>query len=240
MIGFNKDGNDPKCGLFGDVDAYCVATEEQGRKTLHGHILLWLSDWKDLWKGLGSAQGTALSSLETRLKAFAKKIMTTRVYGTTDNATLNPCDTACQRAGSGISGMRGISVQSVRELRLESGVTEYGDKSILKCDACRKSYTSEDLAIAFCIKKFGAQNILRDNVKPTLSEFWERNLRHSACGIRMEIFVMTQLLPNRLEEAILRSHWESEEVRLIVNVLRNMHKSFHTRACSSIQAMSAE
>ena len=34
-----------KIGLFGKVLAWCIATEEQGRKSLHGHILLFMKDW---------------------------------------------------------------------------------------------------------------------------------------------------------------------------------------------------
>ena len=35
-------------GLFGEVLAWCLATEEQGRKTLHGHFLIWVSGWNDI------------------------------------------------------------------------------------------------------------------------------------------------------------------------------------------------
>ena len=37
LIGWSRgdEANNPLAGFFGDVDAYCVATEEQGRKTLH-------------------------------------------------------------------------------------------------------------------------------------------------------------------------------------------------------------
>ena len=31
-------------GIFGEVEAYCAAIEEQGRKTLHTHILIWLKN----------------------------------------------------------------------------------------------------------------------------------------------------------------------------------------------------
>jgi Helitron helicase-like domain at N-terminus len=37
--------NDNKSGLFGTLDAYGVAVEEQGRKTLHAHILVYISGW---------------------------------------------------------------------------------------------------------------------------------------------------------------------------------------------------
>jgi hypothetical protein len=36
-------------GLFGEVEAWCLATEEQARKTLHGHFLLFIKDWSKIW-----------------------------------------------------------------------------------------------------------------------------------------------------------------------------------------------
>ena len=34
-------------GLLGRVLAWCLATEEQARKTLHGHFLLFIKGWRD-------------------------------------------------------------------------------------------------------------------------------------------------------------------------------------------------
>ena len=35
-------------GAFGDCVAWLDATEEQGRKTLHAHFLIWIKDWEKL------------------------------------------------------------------------------------------------------------------------------------------------------------------------------------------------
>jgi hypothetical protein len=35
-------------GLFAEVLAWCIATEEQGRKSLHGHMLLFIKDWQKI------------------------------------------------------------------------------------------------------------------------------------------------------------------------------------------------
>ena len=35
-------------GLFGETQAWCLATEEQGRKTLHGHFLIWIKNGNKL------------------------------------------------------------------------------------------------------------------------------------------------------------------------------------------------
>jgi hypothetical protein len=45
---FNWDTENQKSngmGLFGEVLAWCLATEEQGRKSLHGHYLVYIKDW---------------------------------------------------------------------------------------------------------------------------------------------------------------------------------------------------
>jgi hypothetical protein len=43
---WDEDARKPSgVGLFGELLAWCLATEEQGRKTLHGHFLLFIKDW---------------------------------------------------------------------------------------------------------------------------------------------------------------------------------------------------
>ena len=46
---FNWDMENQKAngvGLFAEIAAWCLATEEQARKNLHGHFLLFVKDWK--------------------------------------------------------------------------------------------------------------------------------------------------------------------------------------------------
>ena len=48
---FNWDVDEQKSignGLFGRIIGYALATEEQGRKTLHGHFLIFVKDWKHI------------------------------------------------------------------------------------------------------------------------------------------------------------------------------------------------
>ena len=39
-------------GLFGEVTAWCLATEEQGRKSLHGHYLVFIKNWQRIMNTL--------------------------------------------------------------------------------------------------------------------------------------------------------------------------------------------
>ena len=45
-------------GLFGSTEAFTQATEEQGRKTLHGHFLVWIENWNELLHRVMGREGT--------------------------------------------------------------------------------------------------------------------------------------------------------------------------------------
>ena len=57
VFGWNVDTNTSSngMGLFGEVLAWCLATEEQGRKTLHGHFLVFLKNWSKILPALQMA-----------------------------------------------------------------------------------------------------------------------------------------------------------------------------------------
>ena len=44
----NKSSKATHQGIFGWTEAWTCATEEQGRKTLHGHFLVWIKGWNEL------------------------------------------------------------------------------------------------------------------------------------------------------------------------------------------------
>ena len=54
-------------GIFGEAEAYGVAIEEQGRKTLHGHILVWIKNFNTL--------RNLLFHEDIKIKSDAKKEM---------------------------------------------------------------------------------------------------------------------------------------------------------------------
>ena len=57
-------------GLFGELLAWCLATEEQGRKTLHGHFLLFIKDWDELLNKLQSVGGEGFANARSKVKTF--------------------------------------------------------------------------------------------------------------------------------------------------------------------------
>ena len=54
IIGWDDEKHGPTegGGIFGVPLAYTMAAEEQGRKMLHGHFLIWIKGWKELLQTL--------------------------------------------------------------------------------------------------------------------------------------------------------------------------------------------
>jgi hypothetical protein len=61
----DKNQNSTGIGAFGELLAWCLATEEQGRKTLHGHYLLFVKSWILFWKALQRQRNLSVMELSS-------------------------------------------------------------------------------------------------------------------------------------------------------------------------------
>jgi len=86
---FKWDWELNKCkgiGLFGEVPGWCLAAEEQGRKTLHGHFLIFIKDWKTMLrilqkKGKGiENQSTTFRESVTKAKRFCENATSATLF----------------------------------------------------------------------------------------------------------------------------------------------------------------
>ena len=64
-------------GIFGEVEAYCAAIEEQGRKTLHTHILIWLKSWSNIMDAISDPNRT--QEVEDIFTKYVDQITSTRL-----------------------------------------------------------------------------------------------------------------------------------------------------------------
>jgi Helitron helicase-like domain at N-terminus len=85
----------PGSGIFGTVEAWSIVTEEQGRKTLHGHCLVWLKEWPELNNKLMSSEERIRMNAIPKLTEFANRVMTTHVIAKDDLNFKRPCDGTC-------------------------------------------------------------------------------------------------------------------------------------------------
>ncbi len=76
-----KEQESTGLGLFGDVLAWCLATEEQGRKTLHGHFLIFIRNWNLILKRLQQQRDQKVFEEAIReAKAFHDNACSARLF----------------------------------------------------------------------------------------------------------------------------------------------------------------
>ena len=146
-------------GLFGELLAWCLATEEQGRKSLHGHILLFIKDWN---KVLNILHRRNAVKEETGLSFTDAKRKATRFYKNAASANLfsdfvaptglmherpvffhDKC--AGQRNPSGMRfSVEPVPDQSLREMRHKRLCHEHNG-CIANCLRCERKFTVQDI-----------------------------------------------------------------------------------------------
>ena len=134
-------------GAFGVADAWSAAIEEQGRKTLHAHFLIWIKDWSYLLERLRSVdkEGVRKAAGE-ELQLYADNIMSTKLHGNLPPQFRKKAFShSCVNSDNETQEPVPCSLQDLRNLRYKDGVSSFGEKSIVKCDICGNGYTSESL-----------------------------------------------------------------------------------------------
>ncbi|KAG7358032.1 helitron helicase-like protein [Nitzschia inconspicua] len=98
-------------GCFGDLDGWTYAVEEQERKTLHAHFLLWISGWNDIVRDLGTREGR--ERYEKDVCKYVEKMMSTYMFGMNPKLLPNVCHPNCTCIGTGIEGFLKCTVQDL-------------------------------------------------------------------------------------------------------------------------------
>jgi hypothetical protein len=111
------------------------------RKTLHAHFLIWVKNWSKALDGLSDP--AKRDKFAEELKTFAGKVASAKFHD--DFEKLVCSNPECSNLLK--DNHKECSNQDLREIRCSKGTTQFGDKSILLCTLCNRSYTSEDLAV---------------------------------------------------------------------------------------------
>ena len=123
LIGWKEGKNDKKMGLFGDVDAFMGAIEEQSGGTLHCHFLLWIKNHHHVCQGI--AKNTKREKWEKILCQHADRMMSCKM-----SALLDPDQKqlVCEKCGG---KMKKCLHQDLCELRTKKGETSFQEKNIV-------------------------------------------------------------------------------------------------------------
>lgn len=139
----HKPTEDP--GFFGECYAFCGAIEEQGRKTLHSHMTIWITGYKELTKSIFFGKKRAKEAASQRIQEYYDTITTTELFPEKKYDILEAFDHDCEVK---TFRHRGVPVvvtdQGLRNLRHKMGYKAVNGV-FATCPNCPKTWTYEDM-----------------------------------------------------------------------------------------------
>ena len=138
-------------GCFGEIEGWYVATEEQGRKTLHSHFLLWIKNWGELLAKLYSNREEIRKRGAEEMQQYADSVMSTKVLSVNNmseskyitnicksvhnNEKMEPCNGSIQP----------VPHQQLRNMRYSFCSETKTDMSIARCNSCSFCVTAGEI-----------------------------------------------------------------------------------------------
>lgn len=134
-----------KAGYFGELQAYALAVEEQGRKTLHAHIIVYVSGWTKTLQDLHSRNSRTKLKAQKSVSRFVDRVLSTKLVPGRAH-TLQKCY-ACNNAL-----LKYPSHQHIRNLRHQLGA-RFERGVIATCDSCQMVFEADDVALKRCVPR---------------------------------------------------------------------------------------
>ena len=130
--------NDEKTGVFGSLEGYAAAIEEQGRKTLHAHVIVYVKGWNETLHNLQSNQKRKRKEAEREVTDFIDSVLSTSLGQPAGSGTLCP---NCKK-----SSLDFASNQELRNSRHKVAIRQ-SNCALATCKSCGESYNGDELAL---------------------------------------------------------------------------------------------
>ena len=141
----------PNGGLFGVPLAFVAAVEEQGRKALHAHLLLWIKDMNRTHDDLHSASRYKSRNAKRKLVELADEVISTELvskrgcYHNRFNTKQGPFVHDCARSRT-VTVPRVVDDQSIRNLRNKCSKRNSCDAfAFCEKKGCTKVWNADDI-----------------------------------------------------------------------------------------------
>ena len=228
VIGWDWTTKTGSPGLYGIPEAAMESTEEQTRKRLHAHCLVWIKGASQLLEDLQCGdEDKALSAREQVIQILERSSSVSLM----DKATLpnrifhhgSPCTSTCKQSRKKPSG---VSAQQLRDMRHKIGKTEHKGV-IASCSNCNEKYSVEKL-LCTCLKYWNSEITSHEfevdcwsyvNSSPEEQE----QLLTVTGKKKMEELLFLLSIPNKQRHPTL--------CKILTNAVRNLHSDRHATQC---------
>lgn len=210
-------------GLLGNVEAFCLATEEQQRKTLHGHFLIWVKHWNSLIQAMqcnGNAMFQTRSVAEHIAKEYFENVCSARLFQDCSEVNgelrdIKVFDHVCCSETKTNKRLRismiPASDQALHEMRHKDHLQKHEGR-IAMCPVCNKQFDVNSLVT------HGLRKVTKDP-KLSFPDITQRLSRHVIENQKGQV----------TEEA--SSARNAAEQYFTSNALVNVHLVSHTNRC---------
>jgi hypothetical protein len=192
-------------GAFGKIDAFYGAVEEQARKTLHVHFIVWLENWNEMLNRLYSVHDQIRTEAALELGRYIERILSCRLNGK-DCGNEQYQHSCNERAESNIEFCQ---MQDLRNLRVKNGKSSLGERNIAKCLNCGVKFNSETIALKK-LHQYG---------------FSESDGQLSS---RLQLFIASQIVKTPV---LTMDYYYAEMISYVTHYVRNLHRSEHATSC---------
>ena len=184
MLGWDVKANKAKrSGIFGHVEAFCRADEEQGRGTLHGHFLIWIKHFNQIWSNLFSEDLDMRDHSREMLRRYIDKIFCSDYNFDQSLPVIHEGHEECQ-ADSIENLFLPSDLQTYRDARSKSLASDIEGKVAQCCSTVgnpeeeRLSVSTHDISMSYLKSKFtnigsliNGQTVDRDGVPVDIEAF---------------------------------------------------------------------
>ena len=158
-ISKNKQSDTCK-GLFGEVEAFTVTTEEQGRSTLHGHMLIWLKDfnrWReDLHSNIELVRNQAVINIQNVVDCVSSNKLISRVLDK-HHGSRGVFKHDCIPTNRNLA-LECVDDQRLRDLRHKIGCQHFNNE-VMYCPNCAKRFSNDELMELFLQNHVGMTDL---------------------------------------------------------------------------------
>jgi len=158
-----EDKSKEEGGAFGRPLAYTAAVEEQGRRTLHAHILIWLEGMKSLHEQIHSSNRQTQRAAKRKVERLADLAISTSLMSNNRyySGNRNPFRHECITGAGGNPRPTVVDDQSLRNLRNKRTKLNSGG-AFAYCKKCTKVWNNTSFTCAY---------LRQDEILPSLTEF---------------------------------------------------------------------
>ena len=213
-----------KQGLFGDLGGVAFAVEEQGRKTLHVHFILWILGYQGLQKALFFGNEKDKKDAEGTAQKYYDHLASTKLFPTVASELLKAFDHEdCPVKKKDRQPPTVVANQELRYLRYKKGY-EYLKGEFASCPHCTKVWTYEQLITDYIQQGEGIRDMVSQLNTNDLHRSEEAEARSKKVLPRPRMLA-------KIVQFQHPSHRSDAEPTMCINASYQAHASCHHKNC---------